>query len=138
MARILVTLVFCFLFCNLGKIVLSIYDLGNSGKVIQNIIICFIQRCKKCCNLLFIFLSYCNFLIFHVEQIRNCLDLNLQLRIPSWVIAMTSFTHLFLVMNASANLILISATGTQFRDTLLAMLRLRKPRNTSSSTNNTW
>ena len=34
LARILVTLVFCFLFCNLGKIVLSIYDLGNSGKVI--------------------------------------------------------------------------------------------------------
>ena len=69
---------------------------------------------------------------------RDCLDLNLQLRIPSWVIAMTSLTHLFLVMNASANLVLISATGTQFRDTLLAMLRLRKSRSASNNTNNAW
>ena len=36
LARILVTIVFCFLFCNLGKLVLSIYDLGNLGKVICN------------------------------------------------------------------------------------------------------
>ena len=33
-------------------------------------------------------------------------------------------------MNASANLVLIAATGTQFRATLMAMLRLR-PRSTS-------
>ena len=69
---------------------------------------------------------------------RDCVNLNLQLRLPSWVIAMTSFTHLFLVMNASANLLLISATGTQFRDTLLAMLRLRKPRTATNNINNTW
>jgi hypothetical protein len=39
---------------------------------------------------------------------------------------MMSLNHLFLVMNASANLILFTAIGTQFRTTLLAMLHLGK------------
>ena len=89
LARILVMIVFFFLFCNLGKLALNIFDLGNLGKL------------------------------------KECEDAGLVFKSPSWVVAMISFNHLLLVMNASANLVLICATGTQFRATLLAMLRLK-------------
>ncbi|XP_059088074.1 FMRFamide receptor-like isoform X2 [Tigriopus californicus] len=89
LARILVLLVFSFLFCNLGKLLLNIYDIGSLAKI------------------------------------RTCTEMGLIFRSPQWVISLISVNHLLVVMNSSANLLLFSVIGTQFRATLLAILHLR-------------
>lgn len=63
----------------------------------------------------------------HQAEIAICENHRMLYKFPTWVTIMTSMNHLLLVINASANLGLIAATGTQFRATLMAMLRLRKP-----------
>ena len=99
LARTLVAIVFFFLFCNVGKLFVNIFDLGNLGKIEQ------------------------------------CHSEDLIFKSPSWVIVAISLNHLLLVMNASANLILIGITGTQFRATLFAMLRLTSRRRPPSLSN---
>ncbi|CAB4067940.1 unnamed protein product [Lepeophtheirus salmonis] len=89
LARILVLLVFSFLICNLGKVVLNIYDIHMLG------------------------------------TIEACSQAQLTFKSPFWVVIMISVNHLLFVMNSSTNLILFSVIGTQFKMTLLTILRLR-------------
>ena len=77
LARILILIVFFFLFCNMCKVALTIFDLGS------------------------------------LDNLRICLDNNLQFKSPLWVTIMVSLNHMFLVMNASANIFLFMVTGTQ-------------------------
>ena len=74
------------MFCNMGKLVLNLYDIGNLNKLSQ------------------------------------CSDLHLTFRTPFWVVALTSFNHLLIVLNSSTNLIMFAVIGTQFRATLFRML----------------
>ena len=60
--------------------------------------------------------------------LRECETIKLTFRSPIWVKFVISMNHLLVVTNSSTNLFLFSVIGTQFRATLLAILRLNKPR----------
>ena len=48
-----------------------------------------------------------------MSLIRTCDENNLQFKSPIWVTVLISVNHLFLTMNASANIFLFMVTGTQ-------------------------
>ena len=49
----------------------------------------------------------------HLGNFAKCQVKHLQFNIPLWVTVLTSANHVFLVMNAAANLFLFMLTGTQ-------------------------
>ena len=55
-----------------------------------------------------------------------CEEKGLTFNSPQWVVTLTSLNHLLIVANSSTNLFLFSLIGTQFRQTLLAILHLGK------------
>ena len=48
-----------------------------------------------------------------LSKLRKCQENKLQFKSPLWATIMISVNHLFLVMNASANIFLFMVTGTQ-------------------------
>ena len=57
----------------------------------------------------------------HLGNFAKCQAKHLQFDLPLWVTVLTSANHVFLVMNAAANLFLFMLTGTQVCNYIISL-----------------